>query len=265
MAKMGAAYFAVAPIVTESSSEPITYGAGFQVGGLNQIDRRINYVETDLPADDLIKYKIKQFSSGELSIRLSEFPLEYQATIYGQTIDGGKLSKRSSDEPPYLGVGWVQTVIRKNGANNETVYKVYINPKIQAYPGDESGTTKGNNISLATEDFTATIFEPEYDEWEINKEFSTLASAIGYIQSYLGIETWHPINVLVTGAGVGESATPKGTTMVEDEGTFVLTITGTADALYDNGTDVSASIVGGKYTLASVMEAHDIAVVFTPA
>lgn len=265
MAKMGAAYFAAAPIVTESTSAPIVYGSGFQVGGLNQIDRKITYAETDLPADDILKYQVKQFASGELGVKLSEFSLANQAAMFGQTIVDGKLSKRKTDEPPYYGVGWVQTVIRKNGANNETVYKVYINPKTQAYPGDESGTSKGKSLSLATEDFTTTIFHPDYDEWEINKEFTTYASAKAYIDNYLGVATYYAVDVLVTGAGTGEAATPEGVTMVANEAAFELVITGTADQLYDNGVDVKASIAAGKYTLASVTAAHDIAVVFTPA
>lgn len=262
MAIMGAAYFAWAPIATESTSAAITYGTGFQVGGLNTVERSITYVESDLPADDVLKYNIKQFSSGDLAVKFSEFALENQAAMFGQTISSGKLSKRSTNEPPYGGVGYVKTVLRKNGANDETVYRVYINPKTKAYPGNESSTTKGKNITLASEDAALKIFQPDYDEWEVVKEFSTLASATGYIQTYLGIATWHEINVLVTGASTGEAATPEGVTMVAASGTFALTITGTVTALYDNGVESKASISAGVYTLASVSAAHDIAVVF---
>jgi phi13 family phage major tail protein len=263
MAKMGAAYFALAPIATESASAAMTYGAGFQVGGLNQVDRKISYVEAELPADDTVKYKYKKFKAGDLGVKLSEFSLENQAVVFGQTLVDGKLSKRSSDEPPYCGAGYVQTVVRKNGANNETVYKVFINPKTQSYPGDESSKTKGGNVTLDTHDFSATIFEPLYDEWEVNKEFSTFASAMGYVQNYLGIATWYAVDVQVNGAGAGESGSPAGVTMVASGEAFELTIAGTATKLYDNGSDVTASIAAGKYTIATVSAAHKIALIYS--
>jgi len=68
--------------------------------------------------------------------------------------------------------------------------------------------------------------------------------------------------VQVNGAGAGEAATPAGVTAVASEGAFELTITGTATALYDNGTDSIASVSAGKYTLASVTANHKIAVIF---
>ena len=41
-----------------------------------------------------------------------------------------------------------------------------------------------------------------------------------------------------------------------------MTITGTATALYDNGTDSVGSVSGGKYTLSGVTADHKIAVIF---
>jgi len=262
MALMGAAYIAVAPIVSEGPSG-ITYGTGFQVGGLNQVDRNIAYVESELPADDVVKYKLKQFGSGELAVKLSEFPLEHQAVVFGQTLDDGTLSKRSTDKPPYLGIGYINTVLRKDESGvDEVVYRVYLNPKTQAYPGNKSATTKGSSIQLTTEDFTATIFQPEYADWEIVKEFDALASAKGYIADYLGIATYHTVNVLVTGATTGESASPVGTTMIADGEDFELTVTGTVTALYDNGVESKSSITADKYTVADVSADHNIAVIF---
>lgn len=265
MAIKGAAYFAWAPIATETSSG-ITHGVGFQLGGLNQVDRNITYAEAELAADDKVKYKPKQFASGDLAVKLSEFSLANQAAVYGQTIVDGQISKRDTDIAPIASAGYVNTILRKNASgSDETVYRVYINPKTQATEGNKSATAKGSSITLATEDFAATIYQPDYEEWEIVKEFTTLADAQGFIDTYLGIATLHVIDVQVSGEDTGKTATPRGVAMVAAAGTFVLTITGTATALYDNGVDSVASIANGKYTLTNVTAAHDIAVIFTPA
>ena len=47
-----------------------------------------------------------------------------------------------------------------------------------------------------------------------------------------------------------------------DKSAFELTITGTPTKVYDNGQDVTSSLSGGKYTLASVEGDHKIAVIF---
>ena len=65
------------------------------------------------------------------------------------------------------------------------------------------------------------------------------------------------------GAQAGtEGVSPAGTIMVADGEDLELTITGTATALYDNGTDSVGSVSGGKYTLDNVTADHKIAVIF---
>lgn len=258
----GAAYIAWAPIDTESENADPTYGTGFQIGGLNQIDRKINYDEAALPADNKLKYKAKQFKNGDLAIKLSEFSLANQAAMFGQTISNGKLSKRDTDIPPMAGIGYINTVGKKDANGNDvTIYRVYINPKTQSYPGDTSAKSGGDGISLATEDLSATIYQPEYAEWEINEEYSTFTSAVNRVKSFLSITNAYAVNVQVNGDSTGEAATPEGVTVVATGDTFTLTITGTVTTLYDNGTDVTASIADGAYTI-TVTDDHDIAVIF---
>ena len=49
---------------------------------------------------------------------------------------------------------------------------------------------------------------------------------------------------------------------VADGSDFVMNITGTVSKLYDNGTDKTASISTGVYTIASIAEDHTVAVIF---
>ena len=144
-------------------------------------------------------------------------------------------------------------------------YRAFFYPKVKAKMGDETASTKAGSFELGATPITLTVFKPSFGKWRYVKEFTTEAAAKAYVQTKLSVATWYAVDVMVTGAGVDEAATPEGVTMVADEGAFEIVLTGTVDVLYDNGVESSASIVAGKYTIASVTAAHDIAVVFTPA
>lgn len=262
MAKKGASYFVWAKMATEPTDAKPTYSDGFNVGGLNQIDRKITYATAELPADDKVKYKESEFASGEVSVKLSEFLTSYQALLFGHSYVDGQMGAHDTDTAPVAGIGYVQTIQRISGSVKSTVYRAIINPKVQAIQGDMSATTRGSSITLGTEDFTLTVFQPEFADWEITKEFSSFASAQAFVNTYLNISTAYAVNVQVNGETTGESATPEGTTMVTSGQNFVLTITGTPTALYDNGTESKASIADGKYTLTNVTLVHNIAVIF---
>jgi hypothetical protein len=106
------------------------------------------------------------------------------------------------------------------------------------------------------------IMAPAYGPWYYVKEFTTEAAAKAYIDTKLGVATWYTVEVQVQGDGVGKAGAPVGVTYVANAGTFVLTVTGTATALYDNGVESKSSITGGKYTLSNVTAAHKIALIF---
>lgn len=262
MAKKGAAYFVWAQMATEPTGSKPTYTGGFNVGGLNQIDRKITFATAELPADDKVKYKESEFASGEVSVKLSEFLTSYQALLFGHSYADGQMGAHDTDNAPFAGIGYVQTIQRVSGSTKTTAYRAIVNPKVQAVQGDLSATSRGSSITLSTEDFTLTVFQPEYADWEITKEFSTLASAQAFVNTYLGVSTAYAVNVQVNGETTGESATPEGTTMVTSGQNFVLAITGTPTALYDNGTESKASIAAGVYTITAIAATHDIAVIF---
>ncbi len=258
MAKIGLAYPCWAPVVTESASELPTYGSGFALGKAVRADLSIQYAEGQLYADNVLAEDVSEFSSGTITTETDNLTIAQMGTIYGADIVDDELGNGDSDTPPFGGIGYYQ-VLMVNGVKK---YRAFYYPKVKAKMGDETSQTKGNSFTLETTAVTFTVYKPEYGKWRYVKEFSAESAAKAYIQNKLNVATWYPVNVQVQGAGVGESATPIGTTMVAAGEDFVLQVSGTPTALYDNGVESKTSISAGKYTVADVAAAHNIAVIF---
>lgn len=258
MAKLGLKYAAWAKMATEPTSAVPTYDAGIVLGKAVSTNLAVNNIDGRLDADDMLAEYRSEFSDADLTMEVDNISLANQASVYGATYTDGEMTHSAADVAPYGGIGGYQVL----QINNALKYRAWFFPKARASVPDWSGTTKGNSISFGTQPIKMKVMIPNYGPWYYVKEFDTAAAAQAYIDSKLGVATWYAIDVQVNGAGVGEAATPLGTTYVASTGTFTLTITGTVTALYDNGVESKASISGGAYALANVAAAHKIAVIF---
>ena len=258
MATMGLKYVGWAKMATEPSNAVPTYDTGLVIGKLVSANLAITYAEGQLDADDMVAEYIKEFSSGALTLEVDHISLQNQATLYGATINDGELQMFANDNAPYGGVGGIQVL----SVGNIRKYRAWFFPKVKASVPDWSGTTKGQSISFGTAPLDLKILAPNFGAWYYVKDFTTEAAAQGYIDTKLGIATYHAVNISFSSASPSDTVSPLGLNYVANAGSFEITITGTATALYDNGVEKKASIVGGKYTLSNVTAAHNIAVIF---
>lgn len=259
MAKIGMAYWAIAPIATEPSAAVPTYTAGMELGEAIKADVAITNSEGQLYANDALCEEISEFSSASIAGEVDDVTLAKQAIIYGASIVDGEFGNDVDDTPPYCGTGYTQ-YLSKGGVKQ---YRAFFYPKVKAKLPDDSAATKSGSISFGTAPLKLTVFAPLFGKWRYMKDFTTKAAAQAYLDAKLNVATWLNVNVQVQGFVAGtKMATPVGTSMVATGTSFVLNITGTPTALYDNGVDVVASIDAGKYTLANVVAAHNIAVIF---
>jgi hypothetical protein len=258
MASMGLKYMAWADIAGETTTAVPTYNAGLVLGKAVSVNSTVSNAEGELYADDMLAEYVSEFSSGELTAEVDNISLENQAKLYGATYADNEFTLSPTDSAPHGGVGGYQVLI----VGGVRKYRAWFYPKVRASLPDWDGSTKGSSISFGTQPIKMKIMAPAYGPWYYVKEFTTEAAAKAYIDTKLGVATWYTVEVQVNGAGEGEAATPVGVTAVASEGAFVLTITGTATALYDNGTDKIADVAAGKYTLASVVANHKIALIF---
>lgn len=259
MASMGLKYLAWAAQASEPANAVPTYSAGKVIGKMVSANLAIESNEGELYADDMLAEYINEFKSAEFTAEVNNIPLADQATLYGATYASDEFKATYTDAPPFGAIGGIQVLL----VNNVRKYRAWFFPKVRASLPDWDATTRGDSISFGTQPIKMKVLSPAYGPWYYLKEFTTEAAAQAYIDSKLGVATWYAIDVQVQNAGAGEAATPMGVTYVANAGTFALTITGTATALYDNGVDSVASIAAGVYTLSNVTAAHSIAVIFS--
>lgn len=260
MAKMGLKYYVWAKMKTEPTDAAPTYEPGRIMGKMVSINVTVNNSEGELYADDMLAEYASEFSSAEMTTEVDNISLADQADMYGATYtDDGELNHYSNDTPPYAAIGGLQVLM----VGGKRKYRVWIYWKAKAIMPDFDGSTKGDSISFGTEPLKSKIMAPNYGPWYTAKEFADEAAATAYLNTKLGLATYHTVEVQVQGAQAGtKEVSPAGTIMVADGEDLELTITGTATALYDNGTDNVGSVSGGKYTLSAVSTDHKIAVIF---
>ncbi len=258
MADIGLKYMAGAKMATEPENAMPTYEPGMVIGKMVQINLAVKNAEGKLYADDELAEYVSEFSEADLTAEVDNITLDKQATMYGATYTDDELMHNAEDQAPNMGVGGVQPL----RVGSVKKFRTWFFAKARAALPDWKGNTRGDSISFGTQPIKMKITSPNYGAWYRVKEFDSYVAAKAHIDTLLGVGVWHKISVQVNGASTGEGATPIGTGYAAAGGTYELTIAGTPTALYDNGVESQASISGGKYTLSSVAEDHNIAVIF---
>ena len=260
MAKMGLKYYIWAKMTAEPTDAKPTYAPGKIMGKMVSINVTVSNSEGELYADDMLSEYASEFSSAEMTTEVDNIALADQAEMYGaQYTEDGELNHYGDDTPPYGAIGGLQ-VLMVHGVRK---FRTWIYWKAKAIMPDMDGTTKGSSISFGTEPLKSKIMSPNFGPWYTAREFDSEDAATAYLKSKLGVASYHSVEVQVQGAQAGtEGVSPAGTIMVADGEDLELTITGTATALYDNGTDSVGSVSAGKYTLDNVTAGHKIAVIF---
>ncbi|MBQ6621531.1 MAG: hypothetical protein IJH75_01690 [Mogibacterium sp.] len=256
MASIGLKRLAWAQMASEPDNGVPTYGAGMILGKAVSTSLSITTAEGELYADDMLAEYVSEFSSAQLTAEADNIPLDKQAMLYGAAYSGGEMQMSADDTPPYGGWGGYQ-VLMVGGVRK---YRTWFFPKGKANIPDWNGATKGANVSFGTQPIDVKVMAPNFGPWYYVKEFDNEAAASAYIDSKLNVSTWYNVDVQLQGSG---SAVPGGSTPVAAGEDYTLTITGTVSKLYDNGTDKTASISEGVYTIADVAADHNIAIIFS--
>lgn len=258
MADIGLRYMAGAKMATEPENALPTYEPGFSIGKMVQVNLSVKNSEGKLYADDELAEYVSEFSEADFTAEVDNIALEKQAEMYGAAYEDGELMHYADEQAPEMGVGGVQVVL----VGGVRKFRTWFFAKSKAQMPDWKGATKGESFSLGTQPIKMKVMAPSYGPWYRVKEFATYEAAKAHIDTLLGVQGWHKIAVMATGAGAGEGCTPAGAFAVAEGGEMVLSITGTPTALYDNGEDKLSQIADGKYTVSGVSEDHNIAVIF---
>lgn len=255
MAKFGAKYPCFAPIATEPLGALPTYGTGAAIGKLVAANLTVAMATGELYADDDIDEQVSEFASGSLALETNDMLDSVAASLYGATVTGGEVLYNKGDSAPYGGLAYYKVLMR----GGVKYYQGYFYPKVRAIPGNDNAQTRNNSITFSTTSTTFTVFAPNSGDWRITKTFADEASAIAWVQSKVGVGTTYKVNINTSGVG---STSPSGSIQVAAGSDVNITITGTVEALYDNGVESKASIVDGVYSINSIAADHDVIIAF---
>lgn len=254
--KIGAACPCWAPVVSQGAGVLPTYGTGVVSSKLSKVVEAVNLAEGQAYYDNELDEDISEFRSVGLAVDTKGYEDSVLSAMYGSVITDGVLEDGISDAPPLGGFAFYQTLV-EDGVHS---YRAYHYPLVRAKLSGDSFDTKGAAINITGTTTNFTGYKCNSGKWRRRKRFTAEADAELWAKNAVGVAVAYEVNIIVTGAG---TVTPRGLKMVATGGNLAITIGGTCTALYDNGTDVKASIVAGVYTLTNVTAAHNIAVVYT--
>jgi phi13 family phage major tail protein len=149
-----------AKLATDPSSGTATYSAPQLLSGAISANINPNSSNDTLFADDG-PYEVATTLGGvSLELNVADLSLEVQADLFGHTMSGGVLIRKSSDIPPWVAVGFKS--LKSNGK-----YRYTWLAKGKFTLPEQNNETKGDNAKFTTPTAKGTFVKRECDdEWE---------------------------------------------------------------------------------------------------
>lgn len=213
MARIGLAYSAFAPIVTETPGSPMVYGAPHIFD--HPIEANVSYEHTDNPlhGGDAIAENDNSATGGSLSINQTHLTPDDRAGMLGNVKKGvapNDYYVESALPSPYGGFGYVTSEI-ENNIKKWYGFWIY---KTQLAMSEDNATTKGKTIDWQTPSLKGPIMgvnvdngdAPDFRKYQV---FNTFAEAKAWVNDIAGVDTAAVATpTAAPGAGAVASATP---------------------------------------------------------
>ena len=191
MAAIGLRYCAYAPLTENEAAGTHSYGTGKLGRKLIKADLKINTTKQPLYGDDVLAENAVEFVDGDLTLNKDELTNDLRVdwlgntkestTVNSETVD--EITAKDTDTPPFIGLGFIQSKI----VDKVRKYRAVFLTKIQFGEPDESAETKGQNIAWQTPNVVGKIFRREDGVWKEEITATSLATAIAYIKSKVGL------------------------------------------------------------------------------
>lgn len=186
MAGFGAQYPCFAPFATdETDTAAPTYENGVVLGELRSANLTVTMASGEIEGDDRLVEKVEEISSAALPIETVDMTDDVAEAVYGSKVVDGALVDSITDEPPYGGLGYFKSLMRKG----KKYYRAYFYPKAKASITNDNAQTKGSSITFQPETTNFTIFPPMYEGigWRYREVFETIAEAKAWIREKLNM------------------------------------------------------------------------------
>lgn len=198
MAKIGLKYFRYS-ILTESADGTPSYDGAKIPGKAVSCNVSITNNSATLYADDVLAESDTSFSSGTVTMEIDEDDLQTMAALLGHTIEGGEITRNSSDVAPPVGLGRIIVKL----VNNIKKYKVEFLYKVKFSEPNQENQTKGENVEFNTTSIEGMVSALRNGKWSVAKTFEKEEDALTYLEGLMEAPTTYVTLTYNSNGGTG--------------------------------------------------------------
>lgn len=165
-------------LLTSDGSTGTVYSAPVKIAGAISANINPNTSSATLFADDGPYDSAATLGEISLELNLADVPPTASAAMLGHSYKNGLLVKKSSDQPPYLAIGYRS--LKSNGQYRYTwLYKGKFTD------GEQNNQTKGDSIEYQTPTITGAFVKRDFDDaWQIEADSDDTAVKSGVITGW---------------------------------------------------------------------------------
>ncbi|MNG96004.1 hypothetical protein D3C79_550550 [compost metagenome] len=158
--QIGVSNFVYALLLDDPTEGVATYGATTRVPGIISANVNPNSSNATLFAENGPYETASTIGEIGLELNVADLTFEHQAELFGHSIVNGVLIRKSSDQPPWVAVGY--KTLKSNGRSRYT----WLAKGKFALP-EQANETKGDSINFQTQTASGSFVKRECDdEWE---------------------------------------------------------------------------------------------------
>ena len=139
------------------------------------------YSEGTMYLDNKLGIQRKMFKQADVTGEVGSIPLSVAAMMYGHTYDASKkaMTCKTDDKPPYCGYGFSGCEAIDDDTDTYTACWIY---KVKFAEGEDSYTTRGENITFNSQKFSGTAVGAKDKTWRDIQQFDTEAEALVWLK-----------------------------------------------------------------------------------
>lgn len=139
------------------------------------------YSEGTMYLDNKLGIQRKMFKQADVTGEVGSIPLSVAAMMYGHTYDASKkaMTCKTDDKPPYCGYGFSGCEAIDDDTDTYTACWIY---KVKFAEGEDSYTTRGENITFNSQKFSGTAVGAKDKTWKDVQQFDTEDEALAWLK-----------------------------------------------------------------------------------
>lgn len=195
-ANIGMLYVVAAPITSYTAGSAPTYGTGFVVGEGREANITWETANGEFEGDNIILDDYEEIVGYSHEMETAGLADGIRNKLLGETKDSSDVYTVSGAPKPWIGEGFVRKMRDDNtGTPTNTYEAVWLYRMRYSQPNEQSRTKARTGIEWRVPTMTAkglgvfTSANAEYPDFEIHKDFTTLAAAKAYLNTMANISS----------------------------------------------------------------------------